>query len=607
MTSPTPSLVDRLVEHARRQPVAPFMHRPGAPAVGFGTLADQIAHVRDRLCSWGIAPGDVVAGFAPTRALMAMACASLPASSTFAPLGPSLAVDAYEALLSRMRAKAAIAPAGDSHPLVRAARRLGVPVLRVADGESIAPGRYALSLDGDAPGRAETLARPGHAYVLVTSGTTGRPKLAPLGHRQMLAFADAMIERPALVPGDVGYGLAPFHFAGGLRSSILIPALAGASFVCLEEGDVDGFFRAIPSFRPTHVAAPFAIHRAILRRADAFPGEVAASRFRFLRTTAGRLEPEEAEALERLFRAPVLQGYGSTEVCGIAHDPMPPLLRKRGSVGTPVGGEVRALDANGRPCLPGERGELVVRGPMVFDGYLDDPALTAQAFDGEWMRTGDEGCVDEDGYVFVTGRLAELVNRGGEKISPLEVDRALETFPGVREAASFGVPHPSLGEELVAAVVPEPNAAIAEAALAAHVRERLGGRKVPRRIWLVEALPRTDAGKLRRAELPAWVGAGSSALSVGEGTADGRSPLEAALAGLWAAILRRDRVGRGDDFFAMGGDSLDAARLLGEVEAALGVRLHVREMFEGATTLAGMARAIEEARARAGRREAPAP
>lgn len=589
-----PPLADRLVAVADRQPEAPFLHRPGRAAVSYGALSGQIRHVRERLRSWGFAPGDVVAGFVPSRAPMAMACASLPSSATFAPLSASLAADAYAALLGRLRPGAVLAPAEADHPLRIAAATLGVPAIRAECGED---GTFALEMEAEERNAVEPLARPEHAYVLVTSGTTGRPKLAPLGHAQMLGFADAMIDLLRLTPDDVGCALTPFSLAGGVRTSILIPALSGSSVVCLGEGDVDGVFRAIDEFRPTNLAAPFSIHRGVLRRAHAFPDQVAASRFRFLRTTAGRLDPDEIDEIERLFRAPVLQGYGSTEVCGIAHEPMPPRPRKRGSVGIAVGGDVRALDADGRPCAPGEPGELVVRGPLVFDGYLDDPDLTARSFAGEWFRTGDVGHVDEDGCVFITDRLAELINRGGEKISPVEIDRTIEALPGVREAGSFGVPHPILGEELVAAVVLDAGTTIREADILAHVRDRLGQRQVPRRVYLVDALPRTEAGKLKRRSLAGRFGIDVDPPSSAPEIATTASPLESALAGLWSAVLRRDRVHRDDDFFLLGGDSMSAAELLRQVSAVFGATLPLHAMFEGAATPAGMARAIERSRA----------
>lgn len=494
------TLSDALEAVARRDPAAPLFHRPGGAGATYADLGEQLRYVRRRLRDWGIGPGDVVAGFDASRPAMAMACLTLHASSTFVPLSPALAADACESLLRRLRPRAVLAPADPAHPLRRAAERCGTPTLRlsVAAGGSA---RFTLDLDGGMPPPAEPVARAAHAYVLVSSGTTGRPKLAPLGHRQMLDYASAILPWLALGRADVGYALAPFHFAGGLRASLLLPALAGASFVCLDEGDVDGFFRAIATHRPTHLTAPFAIHRAILGRADAFPDAVGPSRFRYLRSTAGALDPAIARRLETLFRAPVLQGYGSAEACGIAHDPLPPAPRKRGSVGLALGGDVRTMDAEGRLLERGAAGELVVRGPLVFDGYLDDAEATARAFSGEWLRTGDAGVVDADGYVFVTGRIAETINRGGEKIAPAEIDRVLEALDGVREAAVFGVPHPTLGEELAAAVVLEPGAALDERAIRERLRSELGTRRLPRRVFIVDALPRTDAGKLRRAAL----------------------------------------------------------------------------------------------------------
>ena len=596
MTPSSSSLADRLVAVAGRAPDAPFLLRPGRSPVAYGTLARQIRHVVDRFSDWGIAPGDVVAGFVRSRAPMAMACASFPASSTFAPLGSSLTPDAYRELLARLRPKAVLAPDDPGDPLRAAAGSLGIPAMRAIPDAS---GGFALGLDGSRVAPTAPIARPAHAFVIVTSGTTGRPKLAPQGHRQLVAFADAMIELLRMGRDDAGYALTPFSLAGGVRSSIVIPALAGASIVCLDEGDVDGFFRAIDEFAPTNLAAPFSIHRAILRRAPAFPDQVAASRFRFLRSTAGRLDPDDADALESLFRAPVLAGYGATEVSGIAHEPMPPRPRRRGSVGIAVGGEVRAMAADGRTCAAGEAGELVVRGGLVFDGYLDDPALTARAFAGEWFRTGDLGRVDEDGYVFITGRLAEMINRGGEKIAPLEIDRVLEAIPGVREAGAFGVPHATLGEEVVAAVVPEPGATLTEAGLIARLRASLDRRRVPRRIYLVERLPRTEAGKLKRGELAARFAADAGRASPEPPpAAASASPTEAALAGLWTSILRRGPVGRDDHFFLLGGDAMSAAELVRQVEAVFGVALPLHALFEDAPTLAVMARAIDLARAK---------
>jgi acyl-CoA synthetase (AMP-forming)/AMP-acid ligase II len=417
----------------------------------------------------------------------------------------------------------------------------------------------------------------------------------------MLAFARTMVDWLRFTPDDVGCTLSPFHLAGGLRATLLIPMLGGGSVVCLPEADTDGFFRALDEFRPTYLSAGFAVHRAILRRAGDFREEIARSRLRFLRTTAGRLEPDEIDRLEAIFRAPVVVGLGSTEACGIAHDPLPPRPRKRGAVGLATRNEVAVIDASGRFGAQGSVGEIAVRGPLVFDGYLDDPELTARSFAGDWLRTGDLGWIDEDGYVFLSGRINEMINRGGEKISPVEIDGALESLAGVGEAAAFGVPHPTLGEEVVAAVVREAGSTIGEADIIDHVGRRLGSRQAPRRIHFMDRLPRTDSGKVRRNVLAQMFG-----LDPRRGGSDdaapaiaGAAPIEATLMRLWSDSLRGRAVGRDDNYFLVGGDSLSGLRLLGHVKAIFGIELPVRALFGDASTVAGMARAIEQVQAAA--------
>jgi len=591
-----PTLAARIESLARARPRAPFLRRAGLRTVEWQELAARITDARERLDGWDLRPGDVVAGFDASRPAMAMACALLPASSTFAPLARTLTAEGYAAILQRLRARAVLAPHDTGHPLRTAAVRLGLPLVTIRHEDGADAPRFTFALDAScAPARAP-VARPGHAYVLMTSGTTGRPKLVPVAHATMLAYADAMAVLLALGPGDIGVALAPFHFAGGLRASILLPALTGGSFACLDEGDVDGFYRALVAEGVTQVSAPFAIQREILRRASAFPDAIAASRLRYLRTTAGALHPDDAERLERVFRAPVLQALGSTEVPGIAHDPLPPRVRKRGSVGPALGGEVRAIDAQGRRCAPGMHGELEVRGPLVFDGYLDD----AVAFDGDWLRTGDLGHVDADGYVFVTGRVADGVNRGGEKIAPAAVDLALERLPGVREGAAFGIPHPALGEELVAAVVVEPGAAIGEDGWLACLRALLPPAQVPRRIVVVDALPRNDAGKVERRSLARLAGVAVEARGddLPDGPADDghATALEAAIAALCATALGRTSVGRDDDWRNLGGDAAGATRVVHEIEAVFNVALGDEVTTGGPMTTATLARAVEAAR-----------
>jgi hypothetical protein len=284
----------------------------------------------------------------------------------------------------------------------------------------------------------------------------------------------------------------------------------------------------------------------------------------------------------------------------IAHEPLPPRTRKRGSVGIPFYNELAIVGAAGALCAPGDVGEVAVRGPLVFDGYFDDPQATAVALVDGWFRTGDLGRFDEDGYLFLQGRIKDLINRGGEKISPVEIDAAIEAIPGVRAAATFAIPHPSLGEEVAAAVVRDDDATIEASDIIDPVRRRMGPKRVPRKIYFVDQLPRTDSGKIRRAELPRLLGLDRVDVAAADQSAADvaapMSPLEAALVGLWSSVVPVSSIGVNDDFFVLGGDSLSGARLLTSVKAVFGVDITLQALLGQAATVAGMARAIEDAR-----------
>lgn len=597
------TIAEALEQLAASQPAAPALHAPGRQVLTYADLDAQIRHVRERLGGLGVVPGDIVAGVIPSRPEMAVACLTLPASSTFAPLGPSLTPDAYAQLIVRMGAKAVLLPRTLDHPLRAAARQHGVAELDVVFDQDAPAGLFTIDLGraGDSL-RRMTPARSELAYVLASSGTTGRQKLIPSTHRQTLLSSRAAIDWLGYAPGDVSCHLLPIHLGNGLRSGLLSPLLGGASVVCLPESDVDAFFAALNEFEPTCLNAGFTLHRAFLHRAPDYRDIVRRCRFRFLRAATGRLDPDEIDRLEQTFGAPVLVALSSAETTWIAHEPLPPRQRKRGSVGLPLGNEVAIVDDSGQFCPAGRTGEIVVRGPLVFPGYLDEPHLTAASFLGEWFRTGDLGAIDDDGYVYLSGRIKEIINRGGDKIAPLEIDAAIEALPGVKEAATFGVSHPTLGEEVVAAVVRDVNATIDEVAVVEHVRRRMGPRKAPRKIYFVERLPRTDNGKVRRFELPRLLGLDQQTPSQsGESRAPSGatfSPLEGALAGIWASVMNVGKVGRDDDFVVLGGDSSRGMQLIAHVKTLFGIDLPIHSLFGEAATIAGMARAIEAIRAR---------
>ena len=226
------------------------------------------------------------------------------------------------------------------------------------------------------------------------------------------------------------------------------------------------------------------------------------SQLRLIRSSSAALPPSVLAALEQAFGCPVVESYGMTEASHqMASNPLPPAVRKPGTVGLAAGPEVAIMDGAGSLLPVGATGEVVIRGANVMAGYVDNPQANASAFHGQWFRTGDQGICDSDGYFTITGRLKELINRGGEKISPREIDEALLEHPAVAQAVAFAVPHAKLGEEIAAAVVLEEGSDLTQAALGQFAAERLAAHKVPRVVRFVEAIPKGPSGKLKRVGL----------------------------------------------------------------------------------------------------------
>jgi thioesterase domain-containing protein/acyl carrier protein len=358
---------------------------------------------------------------------------------------------------------------------------------------------------------------------------------------------------------------------------------------------MESFFRLLATLGPTWYTGSYTFQHAIHAAAAQHTAEIANSRLRFIRTGSGHLDDRIAEQLEGFMHTPVIAGYSTTETSCICANPLPPRKRKRGTVGLPAGTEVAIMDPDNRPLPPGERGEVVVRCAEVFSGYENDPAANAESFVDGWFRTGDEGVFDEDGYLTLTGRIKDIINRGGEKITPSEVDAALMAHPDVADAITFPVPHTTLGQEVAAAVVPVKGAEMTDETLTRFLRRRLASFKVPRRFVIVDEIPRGTTGKVSRQGLAEQFGlVTDSAAQRSERIKDDRpaTPLEAKLQRLWAEVLRLDRVGLHEDFFMLGGDSLQAVELFLRVEKEFGRRLPRSVLFE-ASTVAKMAEHVE--------------
>src|SRR2546422_7584156 len=481
--------------------------KPAAPAVitespavvlTYRALAEQIEQLAEQLRSAGLRPGDCVVMVLPNGlefivVLLAIAAAGLIA----APLNPAYKVDELRMFLEDIQPRAVIV--GSSNPAVieaAAGRSLAIwPASVESSGAVGLKGVPQLSrcIPGNPSGDV-------FALLLHTSGTTSRPKGVPLTHTNVVRSALNIASHYALTSADRSLVVVPLFHGHGLIGAALATLASGGTAIVPARFSASRFWGLFRKHGATWYSAVPTIHEVLLDRADR--DRAPARGARFLRSCSAALAPAVLADLEKRFGAPVLQAYGLTEAAHqVASNPLPPRPRKPSTVGFATGVEIAIIDETGRPLPPNRAGEVVVRGPDVMRGYRNDPEATAAAFINGWLRTEDAGVLDDDGYLALTGRIKELINRGGEKIAQSEIDDVLLAHPAVAEAAAFGVPDAKYGEEVWAAVVLKGDSDAER--LQAFCRTHLAAFKVPKVILITSALPKNDMGKVERQALAA--------------------------------------------------------------------------------------------------------
>ncbi len=467
---------------------------PDGPALTYGRLRDLVEQTALALLSRGVAPGDRIALVFPNgpEAILLFLASSLVGVSC--PLNPGYKEDEFRFYLEDTGARFLLAPPGEAAAARQALPRGGT----VIEAELDQGGRLNLSdhAGRNRAGSVDASASEATALVLHTSGTTSRPKRVPLRHGNLVASAQNIISSYELSPDDVSLCIMPLFHVHGLVASALATLGSGGTVVVPRKFNPLGFRPLMEASRPTWFSASPTPHQLILSRLQDKrpPGS---ERLRFIRSCSSALAPAQMQHMEEVFGVAVLEAYGMTEASHqMASNPLPPERRMPGSVGRGTGVEIAILDEAGADLPAGSSGEVAVRGPNVIDGYENNPQANASSFTHGWFRTGDLGVLDGDGYLTLLSRIKELINRGGEKIAPREIDEALEAHPAVREAVSFGVPHPTWGEQVAAAVVvSEP---VTEKELLSFCRGRLADFKVPSRLYFVDAIPKTPTGKIQR-------------------------------------------------------------------------------------------------------------
>lgn len=485
---------------------------PNRSELTFQGLRQQAEVTVARLNELGIGRGDRVAIVLPNGPEMASAFVTVACGAATAPLNPAYQRPEFQFYLTDLKAKALLVDQASASPALAVARELNIPILYLVADPQDPAGVFEIQPEaGFAP--AQPASNGGWAgpediaLILHTSGTTSRPKIVPLRHRNVCATAQNIRQTLNLSPGDRCLNIMPLFHIHGLMAAVLASLGAGASVYCTPGFNALQFFTWLADARPTWYTAVPTMHQTILERAGRNREVIAAAHLRFVRSSSASLPPPVLHELEETFRAPVIEAYGMTEASHqMTSNPLPPRPHKPGTVGVPVGLEVAIMDGQGNFLPTDSIGEVVIRGPNVFSSYENNPKANAESFSQGWFRTGDQGVLDGDGYLTIKGRLKEIINRGGEKISPREVDDVLMEHPAVQQVVTFAMPHPKLGEEVAAAVVLRPQAQTSEQELRDFARERLAAFKVPRKILIVPEIPKGATGKLQRIGLAEKLG-----------------------------------------------------------------------------------------------------
>ncbi len=480
---------------------------PSMPPLTYRALRQQVEMTGAALAPLGVTTNDRVAIVLPNGPEMAVAFMSVASFAASAPLNPSYKADEFEFYLNDLNAKILIVEAGSTSPAVAAAEKLGIRIATLTPEPTRGAGAFKLAVGENGGAGASYAQADDIALVLHTSGTTSRPKIVPLTQANVCASAFNIARTLSLSPSDRNLSIMPLFHIHGLIASVLAPLGAGGAVFCTPGFNALRFFSLMDEWKPTWYTAVPTMHQAILSRAANNRAIIAANPLRFIRSSSASLPRQVLMEVEAAFGAPVIESYGMTEAAHqMASNLLPPGTRKPGRVGVSAGPEVAIMDTSGALLTAGAEGEVVIRGDNVTKGYENNDKANAEAFAHGWFHTGDQGVMDDDGYLTITGRLKEIINRGGEKVSPSEVDDVLMDHPAIAQAVTFAMPHDKLGEEVAAAVVLREGMTATEREIRDFVSGRLADFKAPRKVLFLAEIPKGATGKLQRIGLARKLG-----------------------------------------------------------------------------------------------------
>jgi acyl-CoA synthetase (AMP-forming)/AMP-acid ligase II/thioesterase domain-containing protein/acyl carrier protein len=556
-----------LIFNRNQDPEHNAIESPGYQPLTYRELRLQVLFVVKTLNAMGYHRNDRIAIIMPAGPETAVAIISVMSGFTAVPLNPQYKEQEYRNYFSQLKVKAILVQKNMNTDAVRAADSMKIHIIELIPVPGKA-GKFELEPTGSGTIQEPEFASPTDiSHVFFTSGTTSGPKIVPLLQKQTFSIQQLHCQTSGIRNTDRCLHIVPYYHGMGIAPPLLSVLLAGGTVICTRDFIPSDFQFLLREFRPTYYSAGPALHQGILRELKKLPpDELKNNSLRFIRSGSAALPPSARLELEELLGVVMVEAFAMTEAGEISVN-IPP---KAGSVGIPVIEHLKIVDVNGKILKTHEQGEIVVKGETVFAGYEDNPDENKAAFIDGWFRTGDMGYLDEEGYLFYTGRKKELINKGGEKISPAEIDAVLMTHPSVKQAMAFRINDPVLGEDIAAMVVLE-DRGVTQEDLHRYLIDRLIQFKMPKRIYVVDEIPKGPTGKpLRYAGTERYSDTKQNDIQVPGHTGDTSAPEvsqnQERIKQIWKDILDIGTPLPDDDFFLCGGNSLTAIELLIKIQ-----------------------------------------
>lgn len=578
--------IELIANYKQKTPNAIAILAPQRQSITYDQLFQHLIKTTNSLRQFGIRTTDRVALVMNNGPEMATAFLAIGSVAVCVPMNSKSSLSEFKTFLSAVKAKAIVIAYGLSTEATTAAMELGIEIITVkCEGDEA--GIFDIINARSDCQKVVAYSKPEDiALILFTSGTTGKPKIVPLTHSNIYSCTKNIVSSLMLSSKDRCLNVMPLFHSGGLVMSLLSSLFAGGSIICTNSLVASRFFGWLSELSPTWYSAVTAIHQVILQQWEHMGQPVVAHSLRFIRCGSAALPPLLAQKIESALQVPIIEGYGSSEaVSQIAVNPLPPGQRKLGSAGKPAGCKVEIMDELGNLLPAGVSGEIVIQGESVFSGYENDSIANLMSFCDGWFRTGDQGYVDSEGYLYINGRIKEIINCGGAKISPREIEEVLLSHPSVKEAVAFAIPHLSLGEVVAVAIVTKGEKIISEDEVQRHASKHVIYYKVPHKVVFVDSIPKEATGKVNRIGMAEKLGV---AVGVTVNIANTRTVRTSAsdehkMLDIWKRILNRSELGINESFFNLGGDSLTATFLSVEIEEIFDKCVPVSQIYENDT------------------------